>query len=171
MNLLTGSGLSGNILDHGGHHLALGLISLMGTTCVSLGGSRITCVAGKCHLSPGVDHVTTTDPEVASGHVTPGEPEVGVCHVIPTEPEGRDGSRDCHRTGSGAGLHESRRTGSGGGSRDPAKQEVGPQAPSWCTADATLTRCLMSLVGTPCIGRGVSRVWWDSVICPLGRVM
>ena len=75
--LLTGSGLSGNILDHGGHHLALGLISLMGTTCVSLGGSRITCVAGKCHLPPGVDHVTTADPEVASGHVTPAELEVG----------------------------------------------------------------------------------------------
>ena len=57
VNLLTGSGLSGNILDHGGHHLALGLISLMGTTCVSLGGSRVwrgsvTCPLGWITLQP-----------------------------------------------------------------------------------------------------------------------
>ena len=28
----------------------------------------------------------------------------------------------------------------------------------------------MNLAGTTCIGLGVSRVWWDSVICPLRRV-
>ena len=60
--------------------LALGLMSLMGTTCVGLGGSRVW--RGRVTCPPGADHVTTAKTEVGSGHVTP------------EEPEGRDGSRD-----------------------------------------------------------------------------
>ena len=53
---------------------ALGLMSLMGTTCVGLGRSRVW---REVSLAPWGDHVTTAKTEVRSGHVTPAEPELG----------------------------------------------------------------------------------------------
>ena len=69
------------------------------------------------------------------------------------------GSPDTHGIGCGGGSRESRRTGSGGGSRDSAKPGVSPQAVCCCLPGAVLAPWLMSLVGTPCVGLGVSRVW------------
>ena len=79
--------------------LALGLMSLMGTTCVGLGGSQVW--RGRVTCSPG------------AVQVTPIEPEVGYW------------SRNCRRTGSGGGSRESRRTGSGAVSHDSRRSGIG----------------------------------------------
>ena len=68
--------------------LPRGLVILMGTTCVDLGGSPLWL--GRVTCPPGV------------GYVTPAEPEVW------------DGSSDCLQTGSGCRSSSCHRTGSVG---------------------------------------------------------
>ena len=48
--------------------------------------------------------------------------------------------------------------------------EVARLVPSWIPAGAILPHGLRTLMGKTCIGLGVSRMWWGSVICRLGRV-
>ena len=84
-------------LNPAGTIVARGLMSLMGTTCVGLGGSRVwqgrvtcppggsrdTCRTGSwdrstdfCRSQMWVVHVTPSELEVLPGHVTPTEMEV-----------------------------------------------------------------------------------------------
>ena len=74
-------------------------MSLMGTTCVGLGGSRVWRRRANCPSGGG--HVTPAESEVWLGHLTPMELQVGAGHVTPAMPELGDGSRDCRQTGSG----------------------------------------------------------------------
>ena len=85
VNPLTRIGLSSDILDPGGQHLTPGLMSLMGTTCVGLGGSRVWC--GRVTCPPGARQVTPTEPEEGAGSRDCDEPDVRVDHVTPTELE------------------------------------------------------------------------------------
>ena len=82
---LTGSSLSGDILDPGGQHLALGLMSLVGTTCGGLGSSRVW--HGRVTCPPGARQVTPTEPEEGAGSRDCDEPDVRAGHVTPADPE------------------------------------------------------------------------------------
>ena len=69
-------------------------------------------------------------------------------------------SRDTRRTGLDVGDR----------SRDPTEPEVSRVMPLCILAGAIMAWGLMSQMRTTCIGLGVSRVWWRSVICPRGQV-
>ena len=62
-----------------------GLMSLMGMTCVGLGGSPVWL--GRVTCPPGVGDVTPPNQKWGTGHVTVAETEVGVDQVIGVEPE------------------------------------------------------------------------------------
>ena len=76
------------------------------------------------------------------GHVTVAKPEVGADHVTAAEPEVR--AVDV----------------------PSAKQEVAHPSPCWILAGVILALGLMSLMGTTCIGLGVSRLWQERVTFP-----
>ena len=48
----------------------------------------------------------------------------------------------------------------------PVELEVASPSPCWILADVILALGLMSLMGTPCVGLGISRVWREGVTCP-----
>ena len=64
--------------------LALGLMTLMGSACIGLGGHVCGREESLAHLG---GHVTPTVREVCPGHLTPVETEVEAGHLTPTEPE------------------------------------------------------------------------------------
>ena len=74
MNPLTRIGLSSDILDPGGQHLALGLMSLMGTACVGLGVSRLW--QERVTFPPVVGHLTPAETKWRTGHDIAAELEV-----------------------------------------------------------------------------------------------
>ena len=85
-------------LNPAGTIMARGLMSLMGTTCVGLGGSRVWQEESLAHrgghvtpaeLEVGTGQLTSADPKMWAVHVTPSELEVLPGNVTPTEMEVR----------------------------------------------------------------------------------
>ena len=70
------------------------------------------------------------------------EPDVGADHVTAIEPEVRADEVT------------------------PAKPEEVRPSPCWIPAGVILALGLMSLMGTACVGLGISPVWRDGVTCP-----